>query len=150
MPQSLASILVHLIFSTKNRQPLITPEIEVELYPYMASVFRACDSPSLTGNGTADHVHRLFSLARTQTVATVVEEVKQRSSKWLKSKGPNFAHFQWQAGYGAFSVGASMVPTVSAYIPGQKDHHQTTTFQDEFRSLLRRYGIDFDERYVWD
>jgi REP-associated tyrosine transposase len=150
VPQSLASVLIHLVFSTKNRQPLITPEIEVELYPYMASVFRACDSPSLTGNGTADHVHWLFSLARTQTLAAVVEEVKKRSSKWLKSKGPDLAHFQWQAGYGAFSVGASMVPAVSAYIARQKDHHRTTTSQDEFRSLLKRYGIDFDERYVWD
>ena len=116
----------------------------------MASVFRACESPSLTGNGTADHVHWLFALARTWTVADVVEEVKKRSSKWLKSKGPEFAHFQWQAGYGAFSIGASMVPAVTGYITRQKDHHRTITFQDEFRSLLRRYGIDFDERYVWD
>ena len=150
MPQSLASVLVHLVFSTKNREPLLTPEVEPELYPYMASVFRACKSPSLTGNGTADHVHWLFSLARTQTIADVVEEVKKRSSKWLKSKSPDFAHFQWQAGYGAFSIGASLAPAVSAYIARQKDHHRTTTFQDEFRSLLKRYGIDFDERYIWD
>ena len=150
MPQSLASVLIHLVFSTKHRHPLITPDIEVELYPYMATVFRACDSPSLTGNGTADHVHWLFSLARTRTIADVVEEVKKRSSKWLKTKGADLAHFQWQAGYGAFSIGASMVSGVTAYIARQKDHHRTTTFQDEFRSLLTRYGIDFDERYVWD
>ncbi len=150
MPQSLASILIHLVFSTKHREPLITPEVEVELYPYMATVFRACDSPSLAGNGTADHVHWLFRLARTRTVAEVVEEVKKRSSKWLKSKGTHLAHFQWQAGYGAFSVGASMVPAVTAYIARQKDHHRTAAFQDEFRTLLARYGIDFDERYVWD
>jgi hypothetical protein len=81
---------------------------------------------------------------------TVVEEVKKPSSKWLKSKGPGFGHFQWQAGYGAFSVGASMVPAVAAYIARQKGHHRTTTFQDEFRSLLKHYGIDFEERSVWD
>jgi REP element-mobilizing transposase RayT len=116
----------------------------------MASVFRACDSPSLAGNGTADHVHWLFTLSRTQTIASVVEEVKKRSSKWIKSKSTDFAHFQWQAGYGAFSIGASMLPAVTTYIERQKEHHRTRTFQDEFRSLLRRYGIVFDERYVWD
>jgi REP element-mobilizing transposase RayT len=150
VPQSLASVLIHLVFSTKHRQPLITPAVEGELYPYMASVFRACDSPSLTGNGTADHVHWLFSLSRTHTIAAVVEEVKKRSSKWLKTKGTDLAQFQWQAGYGAFSIGASMVPAVTAYIARQKEHHRTTTFQDEVRSLLTRYGIAFDERYVWD
>jgi REP element-mobilizing transposase RayT len=150
VPQSLAAVLVHLVFSTKHRQPLIAPAVEDELYPYMASVFRACDSPSLTGNGTADHVHWLFSLSRTHTIAAVVEEVKKRSSKWLKTKGTDFAHFQWQAGYGAFSVGASMVPAATVYIARQKEHHRTTTFQDELRSLLTRYGIAFDERYVWD
>ena len=150
MPQSLASVLVHLVFSTKHRQPLIAPEVEPELYPYMATVFRSCDSPSLAGNGTADHVHWLFSLARTATVAAVVEAVKTSSSKWLKTKGGDLAHFQWQADYGAFSVGASMVPDVKAYIARQKEHHREATFQDEYRALLSRYGIAFDERYVWD
>src|SRR5437773_132412 len=109
MAQSLASLLVHLVFSTKNREPWITPELETELHPYLATVCREMDSPSLTINSTADHVHILFSMGRTVALCDVVEEVKKRSSKWAKTKGPEFAQFQWQAGYGAFSIGESMV-----------------------------------------
>jgi putative transposase len=83
-------------------------------------------------------------------VAEVVEEVKKRSSKWVKTKGLAWAGFQWQAGYGAFSIGASMVPAVTTYIAGQKEHHKHTTFPDEFRALLAKYGISYDERFVWD
>jgi REP element-mobilizing transposase RayT len=150
MPQSLCSVLVHLIFSTKHRQPLITAELEQELYPYMATVLRECDSPALIINGTVDHVHILLSLARTQTIADVVEEVKKRSSKWAKSKGNEFAEFQWQAGYGAFSIGESMVEAVRRYISKQKEHHRRQSYQDEFREFLAKYRIEYDERYVWD
>ncbi len=147
MPQSLASILVHLIYSTKNREPFITPEIESELHPYLASVFRAMECPSIIINGTADHVHSLFRLARTVALCDVVEEVKKRSSKWIKTKGPEFAAFQWQAGYGAFSIGESGVPAVKQYIAGQKEHHKTKTFQDELRTFLKKYGVEYDEQY---
>jgi REP element-mobilizing transposase RayT len=150
MSQSLASVLVHLVFSTKNREPLLTPDVEPELYPYMATVFREYGCPSLTGNGTADHTHWLFALSRTVTIADVVEEVKKSSSKWLKSKSPALAAFQWQAGYGAFSIGASNVAALTAYIANQKEHHRRRSFQDEFRTLLNRYGVAYDERYVWD
>ena len=136
MPQSLSSILVHLVFSTKHHQPFITPEFERELYPYMATVLKECHSPALTINGTADHVHILFSLGRTVTLADVVEEVKKRSSKWAKTKGKSFARFQWQAGYGAFSIGESMVAAVRRYIAKQKEHHRRRSFQDEFREFF--------------
>ena len=150
MPQSLSSVLVHLVFSTKRRQPLIDPAIETELHPYFATVFRACDSPSLTINGTADHVHALFVLARTERLCDVVEEVKKRSSKWIKTKGAAYAGFEWQAGYGAFSIGQSNVDALKRYIANQKQHHRKMTYQDELRKLLAKYRVEYDERYVWD
>jgi REP element-mobilizing transposase RayT len=150
MPQSLSSILVHLIFSTKNREPFISTAIEQELHPYMAKIFRGLRSPSLTIGGTDDHVHILFSLGRTIEVAELVKEVKSESSKWIKSKGKEFENFYWQRGYGAFSIGQSQVTAVKRYIARQKVHHQRVTFQDEYRKFLKSYGIDYDERYVWD
>lgn len=150
MPQSLSSILIHLIFSTKNREPFITPNIETELHPYLAKIFREHKSPSLIINGTADHIHALFTLGRTITVAELVEELKTNSSKWIKTKGREVKHFHWQRGYGAFSIGQSNVATVKRYIRNQKQHHQRVSFQDEYRQFLNRYKIDFDEQYVWD
>jgi len=150
MPQSLSSILIHLVFSTKNREPFITPPIERELHPYMATIFRELKSPSLCIDGTEDHVHILLSLARIITVADLVEEVKTNSSKWIKNKGREFKNFHWQKGYGAFSIGQSNVSALKRYIRDQKQHHQRITFQDEYRKFLTSYGIDYDERYVWD
>ena len=150
MPQSLSSILVHLIFSTKNRESFITPEIELELHPYLATIFKGLKSPALTINGTSDHLHILFSLSRVIKIADLIEEVKTESSKWIKTKGAEFRNFHWQRGYGAFSIGQSQVPTVKRYIARQKIHHQRVTFQDEYRKFLKSYGIDYDERYVWD
>ena len=150
MPQSLSSILIHLIFSTKNREPFLSPEIEAELYPYIASIFKVMKSPALIIDGASDHVHTLFSLSRVATVADVVEEVKTESSKWIKRKGIEFRNFHWQSGYGAFSIGQSQVSTVKRYIGRQKQHHRRITFQDEYRKFLKAYGVEYDERYVWD
>jgi REP element-mobilizing transposase RayT len=150
MPQSLSSILIHLIFSTKNREPFITPEVEKELHPYMASIFRGLKSPSLTIDGTNDHVHILFSLCRTINIADLIQDVKTESSKWIKMKGQQFENFHWQRGYGAFSIGQSQVATLKRYIARQKVHHRRVTFQEEYRRFLRSYGIDYDERYIWD
>ena len=150
MAQSLSSILIHLVFSTKNREPFITPEIEKELHPYMAKIFRELKSPSLAIDGTSDHLHILFSLGRVIKVADLVEEVKTESSKWIKTKGREFKNFHWQRGYGAFSIGQSNVVSLERYIYGQKQHHRRVTFQDEYRKFLNAYEIDFDERYVWD
>lgn len=150
MSESLSSILVHLVFSTKNREPFITPAVETELHPYMAKVFRELKSPSLAIDGTADHVHILFSLARIITIADAVEEVKTNTSKWIKTKGREFRNFHWQRGYGAFSIGQSNVETLKRYIRRQKEPHRRVTFQDEYRKFLKAYGIDYDENYVWD
>ena len=150
MSQSLSAILVHLVFSTKNREPFITPAIETELYPYMAKVLRELKSPSLAIDGASDHIHMLFSLARVITIADLVEEVKTSSSKWIKTKGREFRNFHWQRGYGAFSIGQSNVTALKRYIRGQKHHHRRITFQDEYRKFLKAYGINYDERFVWD
>lgn len=150
MPQSLSAILIHLVFSTKNRESFITPAIETELHPYLAKIFRELKSPSLTIDGTSDHVHILFSLGRVIKVADLVEEVKTESSKWIKTKGREFRNFHWQRGYGAFSIGQSNVPALKRYISNQKQHHRRITFQDEYRKFLKAYGIEYDERYVWD
>jgi putative transposase len=150
MPQSLSAILIHLVFSTKNREPFITPAIETELHPYMAKVLRELKSPSLTIDGTSDHLHILFSLGRVIKVADLVEEVKTESSKWIKTKGREFRNFHWQKGYGAFSIGQSNVVALKCYISNQKTHHRRITFQDEYRKFLTSYGVRYDERYVWD
>jgi putative transposase len=149
MPQSLARNLVHLIFSTKNREPLITPELRPRLHAYLAGIFAACDSPAITVGGVADHVHALFVLSKNRALAEVVEEVKKGSSKWAKANGGS-PHFYWQSGYGAFSVSPSNEEAVVAYIARQEEHHRRVTFQDEFRQFLHKHGIAFDERYVWD
>jgi len=135
MSQSLSSILVHLVFSTKNRETFITPAIESELHPYMAKIFREL-KPSLAIDGTSDHVHILFSLARVITIADLVEEIKTNTSKWIKTKGREFRNFHWQRGYGGFSIGQSNVASLKRYISGQKTHHRRVTFQDEYRKFL--------------
>jgi len=150
MPQSLANILVHVIFSTKNRTAWIDSEIEDELYPYLSSICRACHSPSHAVGGTEDHVHIALSLSRTITVAKVMEEIKRSSSKRIKTKGARYRAFAWQNGYGAFSIGQSQLPALKRYIADQKDHHRHRTFQEEFREFLERYRVKYDETYVWD
>src|SRR5437588_11518803 len=141
MSQSLSSVLLHLVFSTKNRAPFITPAIETELHPYMAAIFRELKSPSLAIDGTTDHVHILFSLARVVTIADIVEEVKTSTSKWIKTKGREFRNFHWQRGYGAFSIGQSNVASLKRYIRNQKEHHKCVTFQDEYRKFLKAYVL---------
>lgn len=150
MPQSLSRILIHLVFSTKNRDPVLGRGIQTELHPYLAGTLDRIDCPSLQVGGVEDHVHLFFGLCRTRTVAAVVETVKTSSSKWLKTKGPEFAGFHWQSGYGAFSVSQSDADQVVSYIRNQAEHHRKMTFQDEYRRLLERYRVTFDEKYVWD
>lgn len=150
MPQSISSILIHLVFSTKHREPYLTPKVEPELYAYLAAVFRECNSPALSINGTENHVHALFALSRTVTVADLVEEIKKRSSKWIKSKDQRFRNFQWQTGYGAFSIGQSNVAALKKYISDQKEHHRSKRIEEEYRSFLEKYDVELDERYLWD
>ena len=150
MPQSLSRVLIHLVFSTKNRVPVLSPAIRTELHPYLAVVLKNDNCPSLQVGGVEDHVHLLFALSRTRTMAQVVENVKTSSSKWLKTKSPALADFHWQNGYGVFSVGRSEVDGIIHYIRNQEEHHRVATFQDEYRKFLLEHEIEFDERYVWD
>lgn len=149
MPQSLSRILVHIIFSTKDRQRFIKPEIEQELFAYIAVVLNEHDAQPIKIDGTEDHLHILCGLPRTTAVCDLLEKVKKRSSKWIKTKGPQYRDFSWQSGYGIFSVGESGLERVKRYITNQKKHHRIATFKDEFREFLDRYGIDYDEKYVW-
>jgi REP element-mobilizing transposase RayT len=148
VPQSLARVVVHLIFSTKKREPSIHREVRAALHAYLTGILQNLQSPSLQTGGTVDHVHALFSLARTRSIAEVVEETKKSSSKWMKQQGVQ--GFAWQAGYGAFSVSESQVPAVIRYVTRQEEHHRRLTFQEEYRRFLDRYGVSYDERYVWD
>ena len=150
MPQSFSSILVHLVFSTKNREPWIRAPIESELYAYGTQLLNNADCPALAMNGMADHLHTLFRLSRTKTVADVVEELKSSMSRWIKTKGAAFQGFYWQSGYGAFSVSQSNVANVIEYVRNQPEHHRGISFQDEMRALLRKHEIEIDERYAWD
>jgi putative transposase len=152
MPQSLSQVLVHLVFSTKHRRPFITENIEPELYAYIAKIlFDECSSPALIIGGTEDHLHILLVQSRTWAMAKIVEVIKKRSSKWIKTKGVVlFGTFQWQTGYGAFSVSVSNAEIVKRYIANQKEHHRKKSFQDEFRGILKTHDVDYDERYVWD
>ncbi|MCW1887773.1 IS200/IS605 family transposase [Luteolibacter flavescens] len=150
MPQSLSRVLVHLVFSTKNREPVLSATLQAELHPYLAGILDRIDCPSLRTGGVEDHVHMLFGLSRTKTIADVVETVKTASSKWLKARDPRLAGFHWQAGYAAFSVSQSDAEKVVDYIAGQAEHHRKRTFQEEYRLLLAKYHVAFDEQYVWD
>jgi REP element-mobilizing transposase RayT len=150
MPQSLAKNLIHLVFSTKHREPLLADAVRPALQAYLATVFKNLQSPVLALNSVADHVHILFSLHRTVALSTVVEDAKKSSSKWLKTQSPDLASFAWQAGYGAFSVSESAVETVTRYIDTQAEHHRKVTFQDEFRAFLTKHNLEYDERYLWE
>ena len=151
MAQSLAKILLHAVFSTKDRRPFLRDEaLREELHRYLGGILTNLDCQPLIIGGVEDHVHLLFALSRTATVADVVKETKRGSSVWLKTKSPALADFAWQNGYGVFSIGQSQVDAARAYIAGQAEHHRKVSFQDELRELLRRYEMEFDERYVWD
>jgi REP element-mobilizing transposase RayT len=151
MSQSLAKILVHVVFSTKDRRPLLRDQtLRLELHHYLGGILGNLDCQPVIVGGVADHVHILFTLSRTHDVSSVIKEVKRGSSVWIKTKGPAMSDFGWQNGYGIFSIGYSQIGSVRDYIARQEEHHQKTSFQDEFRQLLQRYEIEFDERYVWD
>jgi putative transposase len=149
MAQTLTRLLVHVIFSTKNRANLIKPEIEPELYAYMGGICRNRGSALLAAGGTANHVHLLVSLAKTIALADLLMDVKKDSSKWIKTRGASFADFQWQEGYGAFTIGESQVDDLKGYIARQKERHRTATFEEEFVAFLKKYNVPYDERYVW-
>jgi putative transposase len=149
VPQSL-SVYWYISFSRpKTRCPFLgKSDLLQPTHAYLGGILRRVQCPAITIGGTADHVHAFFQLARTQNVAKVVETLKSSSSQWLKSQGiPAFA---WQRGYGCFSIGKSQAETLVQYIASQAEHHRKISFQDELREILRKYGVAFDERYLWD
>ena len=150
MAQSLAFLLVHVIFSTKDRVAVLDEPLRPELFAYLATVIRNAGSECYRAGGVADHVHLAIRLSRTGNVSDLVKDIKASSSKWLKTKSPDLAEFEWQKGYGAFSVGPKDLNALIAYIDAQKEHHAKQDFQDEFRAFLRKYGVEFDERYLWE
>jgi len=152
MPQSLAQIYVHVVYSTKDRKPWLRDDgLRDQLYAYMATILRDnVDSPALLINGVADHVHTLVRMSRKCPIMKIIQESKVETSKWLKRQATVPSDFAWQAGYGAFSVSASNLEEVKKYIQNQPEHHRRMSFQDEFRELCRRHGLELDERYAWD
>lgn len=147
MPQSLVKIIVHIVFSTKNRENLIRPEIETELYKYIGGIVSNNGARLLIADGTENHSHFLTSIGRVD-ISELIGDMKRSSSVWMKKQG--VSDFYWQKGYGAFSVGESQVPAVSRYIREQKIRHGRQEFQDEFRALCRKADLEIDERYCWD
>ena len=150
MPQSLSGVHLHIIFSTKNHLPLIDDEIKTHLFHYIGGVCHTIECPSLQVGGYHDHIHILCRLSRNMSQAQLVEELKKRSSKWIKTRHDRYQNFYWQRGYGIFSVNPYNLDRVVGYIKNQETHHQKMTFKEEFRAYLEKFQIDYDERYVWD
>jgi len=148
MPQSLANILIHAIWSTKDRRPLIADDVRAGLHGYLAGILKNLESPALIINSVADHIHVFCQLSKNIAACKLVEEIKKGSSKWMKENGIH--EFGWQNGYGVFSVSQSNADAVREYIEGQPEHHKKRDFKDEFREFCKRYNVALDERYVWD
>jgi putative transposase len=150
MAQTLVSLLAHVVFSTKHRRDFITSEIEPHLYAYLGGIARNHQTRLLSAGGTANHVHLLISQSKNVALCDLLAELKKSSSAWLKTQDAALAGFHWQDGYGAFSIGSSQVPAVKAYLAQQKHHHRKQTFAEEFIELLEKYGIEYNEKYLWD
>lgn len=149
MGQSLVQNYLHIVFSTKYRKPLINESIEEELHSYLGGICNKLECQVIIVGGYTDHIHILCKLSKKIALMKLVEELKSHSSKWIKTKGENYQNFYWQDGYGAFSVNPSEVDVVIKYIANQKEHHRKKIFQDEYRAFLKKYAVEFDERYVW-
>jgi len=150
MAQTLVRLYVHIIFSTKYRQNIIQPDIESELFAYMGGIANNNESKLLAAGGTENHVHLLASMSKKSCLSEFVGDIKRDSSVWIKTQDSWYKKFHWQDGYGAFSVGYTQLNAVKKYISRQKEHHARVSFEDEFRYFLKKYGVDYDERYVWD
>jgi len=150
MPQSLTNILVHLVFGTKKRENYLTNEVCHRLYPYISSILKSSNCECIKIGGIENHIHILCALAKTTSISDLIEKIKSSTSKWIKTNDESFAHFRWQKGYGAFSISPAHLQIVNKYINNQSAHHKQTTFEDEFRALLKKYNVQHDERYLWD
>ena len=148
MAQSLVQKYMHIVFSTKNREPFITDLVQDDLYAYLSGICNNLLCTPIKIGGRPDHVHILCMLSKKIALVKLLEELKSHSSKWVKLRGPQFKDFYWQEGYGAFLVNPAEIETVIHYIANQKDHHSKKTFQDEYRAFLKKYKVEYDERYV--
>jgi putative transposase len=150
MSSTHTNLLYHVVFSTKERRPLITPPLRDELYAYLGGIIRGERGVLLEVGGMPDHIHLAARFHQDAAVATMVRLIKANSSKWINQRRTGAGRFRWQRGYGAFSVSESQLARVRRYIGDQASHHRKTTFQEEYIALLKRHRIDYDERYVWD
>jgi REP element-mobilizing transposase RayT len=150
VPQSLAAVYLHIVFGTKNRTPFIAPDLRERPYPYLAATAPGNGTKVLAIGGVSDHIHLLISFGREVTIADTIKTLKAASSRWVHDTFPDRREFAWQNGYGAFSVGYTNLDAVREYLAGQEEHHKVTTFQEEYRTLMQRAGLTWDERYVWD
>ncbi len=149
MAGTYTNLLYHLTFSTEGRRPLISPQLKPDLHAYMGGIVRGEGGSLLEINGTADHVHLLAKLKPSKSVSEMLNRIKARSSKWANEEKMKMRKFGWQDGFAAFSVSESQAESVRRYIRNQESHHQRKSFQDEFRTLLDKHGIDYEERYLW-
>jgi len=150
MPQSFSKVYVHITFSTKNRYPFIDKNIENELWTYIGGVCKALECNPIRVGGHSDHIHICCLLSKKITQIKLLEEIKKESSKWIKTKGKAYEKFYWQDGYGIFSVNPFELDTVVNYIVEQEQHHKKRTFQQELLAFLKKYKVDYDERYLWN
>ncbi len=149
MPQSYVNLIYHIVFSTKDRNPIITEPCESRLHEYIGGTIRGLGGIALAINGTEDHVHVLAKLRQDKALSDVLRDLKANASGWMHNVFPDQKEFAWQNGYGAFTVSASQVDKVKNYIANQKVHHQTQSFQDEFVLALQRNDVEYDEKYLW-
>jgi putative transposase len=150
MGHSFSSLLTHVVFSTKDRRPQIDSELKERLFPYMSGILREVGAKTLIVNGPADHVHLLVRLPATKCLADVIRILKTNSSRWVHETFPHQKNFGWQTGYGAFSVSESNRDTVYNYIANQEEHHRKKSFQEEFITFLKKHGMEYEEKYLWD
>jgi REP element-mobilizing transposase RayT len=150
MAHTFTHLLTHIIFSTKDRRPLLDADLKLRLFPYLGGIIRAHDGKALIINGPADHVHILASLAAKHSLSNLMRELKADSSGWIHKNFPNQQMFAWQIGYGAFNVSHSSLVEVEKYIANQEEHHRKISFQEEFVAFLKRHEIEYDERFLWE
>ena len=150
MPQSLSKVYVFITFTTKGRKHIIDASIEGRLHEYLGGICKNLECFQVQVGGFTNHIHVLCTLSKKISQMKLMEELKKQSSKWIKTLGSQYSNFYWQEGYGIFSVNPTEIDTVARYIQNQKEHHRKRTFEEEFRAFLKKYNVDYDERYVWD
>ena len=150
MAQTLVNLLVHVIFSTKNREPFITEAVEADLYAYLGGILKNNQCRLLAAGGAEDHVHLLISQSKNIALSELLMDLKKDSSVWIKQKGKSFQNFHWQDGYAGFSISKSDVPGLKKYIANQKEHHRKRTFQEELIQFLNEFEMEYNERYLWN